>query len=274
LLDNGSGVAVRVGGGRGASPHTDHLMACLADVGTPLSTPVTTPARQTTYRAIVEQALRGFRLNQEEYEWSASTFALFLPPATEWWTAEGQKVSFDLLADRLMRERLPRGVCAAHHRLSGLLLFLRVDERSQEKILAPATRERIRAFLFDATRRLEAHQHADGFWDVEWPDAVPGDAKPDMDDENANDFRIITTGHALEWWGSAPEEFHPARPVLVKAGQWLVRTIDAMSEDDIRQNYTFLSHAGRALALWRGRLPMDALRELSLGGFRLQSGSP
>jgi hypothetical protein len=161
-------------------------------------------------------------------------------------------------------------VCAANHRLSDLVLFLRVDQREGGRILSPATRERIRAFLMNATQRLVEHQHADGFWDQDWADAVPARSERVLDQDHPFDFRIIATGHALEWWAMAPAEFHPPRHVLAKAGQWLVRTVDALSEDEIRRNYTFLSHVGRALSVWRGRRPVDVLQEHALGGFRHQ----
>jgi hypothetical protein len=48
-----------------------------------------------------------------------------------------------------------------------------------------------------------------------------------------------------------PDEFHPPREVLIRAGQWLAKEIDGMDSPAIEKNYTFLSHAGRALRLWR-----------------------
>ena len=70
--------------------------------------------------------------------------------------------------------------------------------------------------------------------------------------------KILATGHALEWWAFAPESVHPPRETMVKAGQWLVKTVDEMSDRDIASSYTFLSHAGRSLALWRGKFPAQA----------------
>jgi hypothetical protein len=37
----------------------------------------------------------------------------------------------------------------------------------------------------------------------------------------------------------------------------LARTVEEMSAEDVQSNYTFLTHAGRALALWRGVRPAD-----------------
>jgi hypothetical protein len=205
--------------------------------------------------------LHDFNLSQIEYEWSAKTFALFLPPATRWESTEGQTLSFDLLADRIMRERLPRGVCYGMHRLYGLMAFLRLDE--QTPILSPGMRDRIGRFLKDANRRLVANQHADGFWNGDWPFAPPASSEPTKNAGDQLHFRIVVTGHALEYWALAPPELQPKRAVVVAAANWLVRTIDTISEDELRANFSFLSHAVRGLALWRGKEPFEALQSLS-----------
>jgi hypothetical protein len=212
-------------------------------------------------RAVVEQTLYDFAVNQEEYEWSAKICALCLPPTTDWIATDGQRITFDRLADRIMREPLPRGVCWANHRLYGLVAFLRVDE--QTPILSPPTRERIGRFLRRATDLLVAHQHADGFWNDKWSSAKPATAEPTERDGDQLGDRILSTGHALEWWAMAPQEYHPPRRVLVSAGQWLARTIDTMSEAEIQRNYTFLSHAVRSLAIWRGQEPWEAWQRLA-----------
>ena len=94
---------------------------------------------------MLEHSLDEFRLNQQEYEWSALAYVLYLPPARSWVTAEGQRITFDRLADRIMREDLSRGVCAAHHRMHALVAMLRVDD--QTPIIADATRVRVLNYL-------------------------------------------------------------------------------------------------------------------------------
>ena len=261
IYDTPYGVCCRVKEGIASTSHTDHTLACLAEVGTPLSFPVFTPTRQTNYRAMIEQSLHDFNLSQIEYEWSSKTFALFLPPATRWQSTEGQTLSFDLLADRIMRERLPRGVCYGMHRLYGLMAYLRLDE--QTPILSPGMRDRISRFLKDANRRLAANQHADGFWNGDWPFAPPASSEPTKKAGDQLHFRIVVTGHALEYWALAPKELQPKRAVVVAAANWIVRTIDTVSEDELRANFSFLSHAVRGLALWRGKEPFEALQSLS-----------
>jgi hypothetical protein len=67
----------------------------------------------------------------------------------------------------------------------------------------------------------------------------------------------------LEYWALAPQELQPRRAVLVAAANWIVHTIDTISEQQLRANFSFLSHAVRALALYRGREPYEALRWLT-----------
>jgi hypothetical protein len=69
--------------------------------------------------------------------------------------------------------------------------------------------------------------------------------------------RLLVTGHVMEWWALSPSEILPPDEVVVKAGQWLCRSIGDLSPGQIKANYTFLSHAGHALSLWRNRSPAE-----------------
>lgn len=264
LIDVGPGVRVRAFEGEASSSHVDHTLASLAEVGLPLAQPIVTPAGEKTLRAMLEQSLRDFSLNQIEYEWSALSYALYLPPVGSWLTSEDQEVTFGRLADRIMREDLPAGVCSAHHRFYALVVFLRIDDRLREAeqapILSPAERERIVAYLQDVTARLVRHQHAAGFWNDDWPTATPPGLEPSGRDGDELADRVIVTGHALEWWALAPPPIQPPREVVVRAAAWLVQTVDGLSETEIQRHFSFLSHAGRALALWRRARPSDIVR--------------
>jgi len=249
----GGGVRVRVQEGQSSSSHFDHTMAGLAEVGTSLDYPVVTPMHKTTYRAMIEQALRDFQLNQIEYEWTSLAMILYLPPNGRWIDTEGQEITFDRLAKRLMREEVPRGVCFGNHRLHTLAMFLRVDDEMH--VLSPTVRSQAIAYLMNMTALLVRNQHSDGYWDGKWPTAKAADTLKDAASGDAVADRILATGHALEWWAFAPKECHPPRETIIKAGQWLVHTIDGLTPEQTEGYYTYLSHAGRALACWRGKLP-------------------
>ena len=236
-----------------ASSHVDHTMACLAETGTPLGARLITPTRPTSYESIVRQSIRDFSLNQQEYEWSALTFALFMPPHRSWITSEGQQVDFDLLARRIMRQTMPQGVCFGNHRLFTLVILLRVDD--QHPILSPAVRAETMDYLAGMTTTLESTQHPAGFWNGSWPDATPETEPSESDGDRLTD-RLLATGHALEWWALAPKELHPSDETLQRAGQWLARQLtDELTDRQIQSYYPFLTHAGNALTLWRGKRP-------------------
>jgi hypothetical protein len=204
---------------------------------------------------MVEQALRDFQLNQIEYEWTSLAMILYLPPGGRWIDSEGQEITFDRLAKRLMREEVPRGVCFGNHRLHTLAMFLRVDDEMH--VLSPTVRKQAIAYLMNMTALLVRNQHAEGYWDGKWPEEKCADELKNAASGDAVADRILATGHALEWWAFAPKECQPPRETIVKAGQWMVHTIDGLSPEKIESYYTYLSHAGRALACWRGKLPYE-----------------
>lgn len=256
LIDTDEGgVRVRVQEGQHSSSHHDHVLGCLAETGTPLDFPLRTPRQQTTVRAMFDQSLRDFSLNQPEYEWSAMVFALYMPHVQRWRTREGQEITYDRLAERIMRQELPQGVCLANHRMHTLVLFLRIDE--QQPILSPAMRQQVTAYLQNVTQLLVRNQHPDGYWTHTWPGYDVSLERASQAYENRLSNWILATGHPMEWWALAPEAVLPPREVLVRAGQWLVRTINEMPEKDVQEGYGFLSHAVHALALWRKREPAE-----------------
>lgn len=261
LMVSEDGIAVRTQKGLATASHVDHTLAGLAEIGTPIDFPVHTTEGTFTVGELLQATLLSFRLNQTEYEWSTLAFALYLPHTEGWQSSEQQQITFDALARRLMRERLPRGVCFGNHRMFTLVVLLNVDET--HNILGEQVRGEVENFLLNATARLVNNQHQDGYWNGDW--AASSSNKSDDDhkgDDRKRDSlanRVLATGHALEWWAIAPKRFHPPRESLVRAGQWLCQTIEEMDETTVRTSYTFLTHAGRALALWRGKMPADVI---------------
>ena len=77
---------------------------------------------------------------------------------------------------------------------------------------------------------------------------------------------LLATGHALEWWALAPEEILPPEDVIRRAAQWMVQEVLRMDDEAVRKNYTFLTHVGRGLALWRGREAADFLKAMEAQG--------
>lgn len=251
LVRNQNGLRARVQEGLETSSHEDHTLATLAEVGTPVDYPIVLAQGETTLAEMIQESLKSFSLNQVEYEWSALVFALFLDSPQSWLTSEGQRINFDVISDRIMRQKPTQGVCYGNHRLHALVMILRVDE--QTPILSEAGRKKIIDYLKGITNRLVESQSAEGFWDKNWDGT-----KLDLSTEQKftpRARRVLATGHAMEWWALAPAKVLPPAETLEKAGKWLVETIEKMPETEIKNSFTFLSHAGRALALWRGKFP-------------------
>lgn len=240
-------VTVRVQQGNATASHVDHTLASLAECGTPLEFGLSLPGQLLPLRSLLASALARFEINQQEYEWTTLAAALYAVDGASWYSADGERIDFNRCARRLIRQQYQQGVCYGNHRLYTLVMLLRLDE--QKPLLDEATRVEIGDHLREATRRLVASQSQEGFWDQNWPDAKAAARDEKLDTPLSR--RILATGHALEWWAMAPAEFHPPREVLVRAGQWLSKEIDGMDGPAIEKNYTFLSHAGRALRLWR-----------------------
>ncbi len=262
LMQNAEGVDVRVKEGLASTAHVDHMLAGLAEVGVPLDFPIRTPAGQATVRSMLQRSLRKFSLNQLECEWSALAYALYLESGQPWVSSEGQKITFDRIADRLMRRSLPESACYGNHRLHVLVVFLRVDE--QHSILSPGCRARVIRHLQDAVSALVESQHPLGYWDENWAAGIPPGVEEDEqgDDVDPLGSRLQMTGHILEWLALAPAEVLPFRDVVARAGQWLTGAVINMDDEQTREGFAFLTHVGRALALWRGHFPDQLIDSL------------
>lgn len=259
MIPSEIGTVVRMQEGAASSSHRDHTLATLAEIGTPLDYPVITEFGEVPVASLFEQALKSFSLNQTEYEWTTLAFAYYLPELNGWYSSEGQHITFDRLADRIMRERRHRGVCRGNHRVYSLVILLRIDE--QQQILTEAGRTRIVDWLTDIKTRLVSTQHPEGFWEGDWPGVeFDGLAEAKISTFGSQRLRILVTGHVLEAWALAPEELLPPPEVIHRAGQWLTQKIKSMPDAEIREDLTFLTHAGRALAMWRGRFPHECLQ--------------
>lgn len=253
LQEEPDGVAVRWGSAECASVHHDHLLACLSEAGINRNQRVYTPARHVrTFNDVLQLSIRDLQVDERETEWSALAYALWLPPFSHWKNREGREISFDLLAERLIRGQQTIGVCHGTHRVYTLVVLLRLDE--QFKILCPCTRDKIRTHLLKVRQELIESQFADGHWPSNWPNGK----EALKTDEHEELFRkVIATGHHLEWMALAPQEFHPPREQIEKAVRWVVKTTTEQPTEKILERYTFYSHVGGALALWRQTHPAD-----------------
>ena len=247
LEDRPTGVYIRWGREKGASVHHDHTLACLSEAGVTLDQPVRTPGRpNTTLKQVIEQAIYDFDLDERETEWSAMGFGLWLPPQKEWVNSHRRRISFDMIARRQMRGHKTYGVCGGTHRVYSLMALVRLDDEFE--ILSDEVRAEALDYLKTVRDILMVTQFEDGHWPYNWPDGAHAVEHPETYDAYRD---VISTGHHLEWLAIAPEELHPPREMIEKAADWIIENTTSKTQEEILDNYTFYSHVGNALALWR-----------------------
>jgi hypothetical protein len=89
--------------------------------------------------------LRDFRLDERETEWSVMSFALWMAPqkTATWHNGQGRQITFDMLAERLMRNHKRDGVCLGTHRVYSLMLLVRLDDQNEGKLITQKRGDRL-----------------------------------------------------------------------------------------------------------------------------------
>lgn len=251
LIDRPRGLAVNWGSNQDTSVHHDHMLASLTEAGIHRDQRVYPPSgRSLTVNDMLQEALRDFRPDERETEWSAMAFGLWLPPVKSWRTQRGRLITFDLMAERLMRGHKEIGVCSGTHRVYSLMLLWRIDR--EYDILSDEINAEIFAHLEDVRDLISLSQFPDGHWPANWAD---GESAVTNSTPDAPHRDVIATGHHLEWLAIAPQELHPPREMIRKAARWLIDNTTSQTPEALYDDYTFYSHVGNALALWRKTHP-------------------
>ena len=238
-----------------SSHHADDLLATFAEIGLPLDTQLHLRDGEATIADLLEASMRRFHLDQLEYEWSSIVYARYLFPLKHWRNRNGEKISLQSLVEELISHPLESGPCNGLHRLEALAVLYRADEQCHQ--LPPLTRMKMLAYMKRVSDLLVASQTSEGFWNRRWP---LGEAA--LEDRTATLYdKILVTGHHLEWLALAPDEVQPPRETIVRAGQWLARTLGEMDEQAIVEAYGPYSHSARALCLWRQVDPYEAWKQ-------------
>lgn len=239
-------------GWREASAHIDEIPCELGEIGLPSTTPLIAKGGIAgTVADLITDAMT--RISQDvEIEWTAGALSLYVATRARWKNRQGQEWSLNEVALHLLRKSIGHGACMGLHSAYSLVLMLRTHEKVP--FLTDTTVRDVRNHLLDITRHLVTTQHDDGSWSADWYDDAHAPKPPYLDSRiNA----IAATGHQLEWLAVAPPTLRPNREVLARAITFLARTIPAM-EDVILgdfHNYPPVSHAARALSLFKGVEP-------------------
>ena len=261
-----------------SSYHPDDLLATLAETGTPLDTPMHLRGSEAKVADLLDDSMRRFYLDRLEYEWSTISYIRYLYPLKQWRNKYGERVGVDALVKELMEKAPEAGPCDGLHRLEALVLLYRVDEAAQasgqKSILSKNDRRKMLGYMKRVSELLVAAQSPEGFWTRQWSKGTPPAelkeevdakaktaAKPKADPKAksaAMHNKLLVTGHQLEWLALAPEQVQPPRETIVRAGQWITRTLLEIDQKELIDTYGPYSHAARALCLWRSVEPMDA----------------
>lgn len=262
LIERPDGIDVNWGKRPGESVHHDHWLACLSEAGAPLDTPVSGPNRRgDTLDDVLQEAIRDFDPNERETEWSVMTFGFWLPPDHKAWrNRQGRRIDFDLLAETEMRGAKRFGVCGGMHRVYSLMVLLRLDDRYT--LLSPPVRDAVYAHLRGVRDAIVESQNEDGRWRSDWPNGAAALTSP-VDEPLYR--QVIATGHQIEWLAIAYPDLQPDREVVRRAARWVIETTRDTPQQRLMGEYTFFSHVGNALALWRKTHPAEAWGKLARG---------
>lgn len=238
-----------------SSHHADDLLATLAESSIPLDTTMHLRDSQAKVSELLETSLSRFHLDQLEYEWTAIAYARYVFPQREWRNKFGQRIDVDQLVDEIISQAPDLGPCNGLHRLEALAVLNRADE--QVHALSRRTKLKVLLYMKRASMLLAEAQTADGYWTRQWPQGKAA-ASPDTKQGPTLHDKLLVTGHHLEWLALAPDEVQPPRETIVRAGQWLARTLVEMDQKQLIEAYGPYSHAARALCLWRSKEPFTA----------------
>lgn len=227
-----------------AAAHRNDVLATLAEIGLPLETKISLADGEATIADLLGGALGEFHDRQFEYEWTAISYGRYAFPRASWTNRFGDEQTPRDLVRELLEQPWEQGVCGGTHRLEAAVVLLRVDEEIRR--LPVDVRRRLNQYLVDVVQRLHTSQHVDGWWDRTWPTGEEPKAASTRTD------RLLSTGHHLEWLALAPADVELPREQVVRAAQWLVRSLQEVDEEQLADFYGPYSHAARALCLWRG----------------------
>lgn len=235
------------GGGR--ESHYDQTLGCLAQLGVPLSTPVTVGLETRSLRDVLGDSIASFELDEGEIEWTAIAYASYLPPRVSWANKFGDQFTFDQLVAELLERDLSQASCCGCHIVDALILLLRID-REVAPLLAAATRSRAVGRVAQLTRSATASQGGDGSWEPDWHRGlhrpVPGGRRP-SDESVAG--RLLATSHVVHWMMTLPLGERPSGPSLRDAIAWIAGTLADVKPDFVAKNYCPCSHGAWVLRI-------------------------
>jgi len=227
--------------------HSGQFLAAMAECGVPAQAIVRTSGGQWTIQQLLE-ARCSRRDVLAEPEFATVPFAMYhRKQASRFWGLRDYCGDvLESLSNSAVKSAAP---CSGTHRLYSMAVLLNVNQAVP--ILSGEAENRGRLYLERIGAQLQALQHVDGAWRFDWADdsrfTAPKGASADWGED------IAITAHHLEWIAVNP--FHTVSDTSVlRALEFIDRSIRTASTADIRKNYCGYTHAIRALLLWHAQV--------------------
>lgn len=236
--------------------HRDYCLAVLSEQGLPASFSMIAGGRSFTFKDFLADSIANFHLTQEEIEWTALAYAMWLPPERKWVNKFGEAFTFDQLATELIQRPFDEAVCAGSHLVHAMIVLSRVDHE-ECCILSPDVRGKLLNRLAAVVREAEATQAVDGSWGGDWYERLLSDRTPEPEsrDQSKNNRllknRLLATSHIAEWLMLLPEELRVSDDRLRRAGRWLHAQLKDVDPQFVRDNFCPCTHGAIVLQLVR-----------------------
>ncbi len=228
--------------------HRDQCLATFAEIGLPLSTPLSIGKQEFQLQDVLQDSVANFHLEQLELEWSTLAYVEYLAPVTRVWTNRyGESFSFDDLATELLNGRWWGQSCGGLHCLMALSSLYQAN--SEHHILTTKIQSKTDAKLRELVALSARQQQHDGSWHPGWTTPqVDTSGKlvallPYRNQMITSVEYVLATGHANEWLYSLPQEFDVPEEVVAKATDWLLQALEKSTPSDRWNNFCPWSHA-------------------------------
>jgi hypothetical protein len=195
--------------------HRDVMLSTFAEIGLPLSTTVDTGGESFTLRDLLRDSVETFNPHEKEIAWTANAYSLYMRRMKGWTTRDGERFTFDDLADSLLARNLSQESCGGTHIMMAITTLIRVD--SETPVLSTSRRNALIQSLQIHVQSAIASQDKDGSWTLWW--GKNNRVRPAY--ANAPSFKLLITGHLLQWLEYLPKDLQPPATVYHAAAEWL-----------------------------------------------------
>ncbi len=234
------------------STHIGKYLQVMSDVEAPSDTPLMLAGdRPARLADVVQDEARRYHPTQE-LEWVTCGLARYLA-VPRWQNRFGQWISFDDLAEILVKRPFGQSACEGTHAPYALATLLNAHTTSP--LLSAGRAREVRERLLEYTRFLAGRQQSDGSWTAGWwEDEHDGEHHKTGAAEGVHG-KITATGHILEWMVILPTELRPEPAALRRAADFILATIPKLREKILSDFHDYLptSHALHALVMAGGR---------------------